>query len=270
MAAPRGASPPVIVADPAWVGCSPVPTKEHPCRAGAAGCGRVVGAMATHPTAHRVLLPALVLAVGAASPCLAKLAEEDFSTEDGSYPSGLVRSLADEFTDAIQLVVLHIRGEESGSVRVEYHKDGLFTHSPFADRAIATRKEDHKGGLFAVSFVDGKIGPPLGYPVEVTYRIDALEAVTLPATVLVLHAQARVSEAWLEELFAAVLDAETIIYRVGPKGRILRLSLPAEMPELVAEFRRRVVELAGAEESPPLAPLRGEEQPQLPCKHQSP
>ena len=39
-----------------------------------------------------------------------------------------------------------------------------------------------------------------------------------------------------------VLGAETIVYRIGSRGGVLRVSVPAELPELIAEFRRRVAE----------------------------
>ena len=55
-----------------------------------------------------------------------------------------------------------------------------------------------------------------------------------------------VPEVWVEELADMVLGAETIVYRIGSRGGVLRVSVPAEMPELVAEFRRRVAEAAMA------------------------
>ena len=62
--------------------------------------------MVTHPKAHHVLFLALVFGVGAASPCLARLAEEDFSTGETTTNlsgfAGIVRSYADDFTDAYQ------------------------------------------------------------------------------------------------------------------------------------------------------------------------
>ena len=209
--------------------------------------------MVTHPKGRRVAV-ALALAVGAASPCLAKLAEEDLSAGDGSAlvpPSGLVRSFADDFTDAIQLVILQLG---SGLIRVDYHIDGLFAvSSHFSDIPTATRREDHEGGLFAVSFFDGSMNDYYnrGTDVEVVFRVDSLEAVTLTGTWSWSHVQVLVSEAWVEELVDMVRGAETIIYRIGAQGRaqgdIRRISVPAEMPELVAEFRRRVAAVAGAE-----------------------
>ena len=51
-----------------------------------------------------------------------------------------------------------------------------------------------------------------------------------------------VPEVWVEELADMVLGAETIVYRIGSRGGVLRVSVPAELPELIAEFRRRVAE----------------------------
>ena len=84
--------------------------------------------------------------------------------------------------------------------------------------------------------------PDDGAAVEVVFRVDALEPVTLTGTWVARYknAQATVSEVWVEELADMVFGAETIIFRVGSRGEILRVPVPAEMPELVAEFRRRV------------------------------
>ena len=211
--------------------------------------------MVTHPKAHHVLFLALVFGVGAASPCLARLAEEDFSTGETTTNlsgfAGIVRSYADDFTDATQLVILQLsdkpsfRAEEA--VRVEYHKDGVFSINQYSTDAI--QQEDHEGGLFVVSFFD--INTPSrsdearsNKDVEVVFRVGALEAVTLTARTQNGRALVRVSEAWAEELLAnMVRGAETIVYRIGSRSRpIRRVSVPAKMPELVAEFWRRVAE----------------------------
>ncbi len=86
-----------------------------------------------------------------------------------------------------------------------------------------------------------------GTDVEVVFRVDSLEAVTLTGTWSWSHVQVLVSEAWVEALVDMVRGAETIIYRIGAQGDIHRLSVPAEMPEMVAEFRRRVAAVAGSE-----------------------
>ena len=188
--------------------------------------------MSTHSKCRHVAL-ALVLAVGAAPPCLAEGSAEDLWT---SGNIGGVRSFFDPFTDAHELTVLQLNTRSDSSL------------ADIVPEVFSVRVEYHEGGLFAVAF-RGRDTLPVstreGADVEVTYRIDAQEAVTLTAT-WSGYARLWVSEAWLEELSAAILGAETLIYRVGPKGDILRISVPVELPEVIAEFRRRIAEAAAA------------------------
>ena len=137
---------------------------------------------------------------------------------------GLVRSVADDFTDAYRSTVLLID---------------------------AVRLNHYSSGKFQIWFFDWEREyevPDDGATVKVVVRVDALEAVTLTASWWTKYevAWAVVSEVWVEELADMVLGAETIIYRIGSRGEVLRVSVPAEMPELVAEFRRRVAEAAMA------------------------
>ena len=203
--------------------------------------------MVTHPRARHVFFLALVIGVGSASPCFARLAEEDFSTGGRLIGisgiigfAGIVRSYADDFTDATQLVILQLRGSDlMDNVRVEYHKDGVFSITNSSIDAI--QQADHEGGLFVVSF---QTPIPSDGDVEVVFRVGALEAVTLTARTEKGRAIVRVSEAWAEELLANMArGAETIVYRVGSRGgAIRRVSVPVKVPELVAEFWRRVAE----------------------------
>ena len=175
--------------------------------------------MVTNPKGRRVAL-ALVLAVGSVAPCLAKVLGEDLSAGDG-----LVRSFADDFTDAYQNTFLLIDGEDGTGVRVNHFS----------------------GGEFQVYFFDQEREyelPDDGADVEVVFRVDSLEAVTLTASWWTRHdlAWVVVPEVWVEELADMVLGAETIVYRIGSRGGVLRVSVPAELPELIAEFRRRVAE----------------------------
>ena len=146
----------------------------------------------------------------------------------------------------------------AGYIHVGYHIDGLFDDSFHWRRSISTvtRVEDHEGRLFTVSFVDEYLASVYGGTdrLEVVFRVDSLEAVTLTGGRAHSGSRVRflVSETWVEELLDMVRDAETIIYRIGVQGKpshgqIFHFSVPAEMPELVAEFRRRVAAVAGAE-----------------------
>ena len=167
---------------------------------------------------RRVVL-ALVLAVGSVAPCLAKVSGEDFQAG-----SGVVRSFADDFTDAYQGTLLWIPGADGAGVHVD-HAAGPRLRIFFYDREREYELPDDRA------------------TVEVVFRIDALEAVTLTTTTWSTrnkNAGATVSEVWVEELADMVLGAETIIYRIGSEGEIRRVPVPAEMPELIAEFRHRV------------------------------
>ena len=179
--------------------------------------------MDTNPKGHRVAL-VLVLVLGAVAPCLATVLEEDLSVEDG-----FVRSFTDDFTDAYVKTILVLQGADGSAIRLDYLADGEIS----------------------VGFWDQKREyelPDDGAAVEVVFRVDALEPVTLTGTwsARYKNALATVSEVWVEELADMVFGAETIIFRVGSRGEILRVPVPAEMPELVAEFRRRVAEAAMA------------------------
>ena len=174
--------------------------------------------MVTNSIGRRVAL-FLVLAVGSVTPCLAKESGENFRVD-----GGLVRSSADDFTDAYQSSFLLITGED-GTVRLNHFS----------------------GGAFQVFFFDqGREYelPDDGADVEVVFRVDSLEAVTLTASWWTRHelAWVAVPEVWVEELADMVLGAETILYRIGSRGEVLRVHVPAELPELIAEFRRRVAE----------------------------
>ena len=176
--------------------------------------------MVTNPKGRRVVL-VLILAVGSVAPCLAEVLGEDLRAG-----GGLVSSFADDFTDAYTLTYLLIDGEEAGSaVRLNHLSDGGFSVS-FYDQ----------GREYAL--------PDDGAAVEVVFRVDSLEAVTLTASWWTRHdlAWVVVPEVWVEELADMVLGAETIVYRIGSRGGVLRVSVPAELPELIAEFRRRVAE----------------------------
>ena len=143
---------------------------------------------------------------------------------------GLVRSFADDFTDAYKSTFLLIDGEEAGSaVRLNHLSDGRFSVSFYDQEREYALPDD-------------------GAAVEVVFRVDSLEAVTLTASWWTKNdlAWVVVPEVWVEELADMVFGAETILYRIGSQGEILRVSVPAEMPELVAEFRRRVAEAAMA------------------------
>ena len=175
--------------------------------------------MVTNSIGRRVAL-VLVLAVGSVTPCLAKVSGEDFTVE-----GGLVRGFVDDFTDAYQSSFLLINGEDGANVRVNHLS----------------------GGEFQVTFFDQEREydlPDDGADVEVVFRVDSLEAVTLTASWWTRHnlAWVAVPEVWVEELADMVLGAETILYRIGSRGEVLRVRLPAELPEMIAEFQRRVAE----------------------------
>ena len=174
--------------------------------------------MVTHSKVHVVGL-SLVLAVGSVAPCLAKVLGEDFNAD-----GGLVRSFADDFTDAYHSTFLVIGGTDGGAIRVDHYASGAFSVD-FWDQQRQYELPDD------------------GAAVEIVFRVDALEAVTLTGTWSTRYKRAvtAVSEAWIEELADMVLGAETIIFRIGSKGEVRRVPVPAEMPELIAEFRRRVV-----------------------------
>ena len=174
--------------------------------------------MVTNPKGRRVAL-VLVLAVGSVAPCLAKVSGEDFRVE-----GGLVRSFADDFTDAYISTILLLHGADGATIRLDYIADGAVFYIGFWDRE---RLHDL---------------PDAEEAVEVVFRCDALEAVTLTAVWSTRNKRAStvVSEVWVEELADMVLGAETIIFRVGSQGEILRVPVPDELPEMVAEFRRRV------------------------------
>ena len=167
---------------------------------------------------------ALVLAVGSVAPCLANVSGEDFQVQ-----GGLVRSFADDFTDAYVSTILLLQGADDNAIRLDHSAKGEF-YVGFWD-------QDREYEL-----------PDDGAAVEVVFRVGAQEAVTLTGTWSTRYkrAGATVPEAWVNEQADMVFDAETIIFRIGPRGEILRISVPAEMPELIAEFRRRVAEAAMA------------------------
>lgn len=190
--------------------------------------------MVTNPIGRRVAL-VLVLAVGSVTPCLAKVSGEDFTVE-----GGLVRSFADDFTDAYISTLLLLSGADGATIRLDYIADGAFFYIGFWDRG--ERLHDLLNHEEAV---------------EVVFRCDALEAVTLTAVWSTRNKRAAtvVSEVWVEELADMVLGAETIIFRVGSQGEILRVPVPDELPEMVAEFRRRVAEATMAAQ--PTVRVRG-------------
>ena len=177
--------------------------------------------MNTTPKGRCVAL-SLVLALGSVAPCLAKVSGEDFEIE-----GGIVRSHVDDFTDAYSSTVLAFWGP-GGSITV--------THWP---------------GRFEIRFIDSDREyqvPDDKTSVEVVFRVDDLEAITLTATWWDQHelAWVEVSESWLLEMADMFRSAETILYRIGPRGDVLRFSVPPELPELIAEFRRRVAEAIAA------------------------
>ena len=164
------------------------------------------------------------MVLGAVAPCLATVLEEDLSVEDG-----FVRSFTDDFTDAYVKTILVLHGADGSAIRLDHSAKGEF-YVGFWD-------QDREYEL-----------PDDGAAVEVVFRVGAQEAVTLTGTWSTRYkrAGATVPEAWVNEQADMVFDAETIIFRIGPRGEILRISVPAEMPELIAEFRRRVAEAAMA------------------------
>ena len=179
--------------------------------------------MVTNPKGRRVAL-ALVLAVGSVAPCLAKVLGEDLSAGDS-----LVRSFADDFTDAYVSTILVFHGPDGTAIRLDYKANGTF-YVGFWD-------QNREHAL-----------PDDGAAVDIVFRVGALEAVTLTGnwSTRFKRAVAMVPEAWVKEQADMVLGAETIIFRIGSQGEIRRVPVPAEMPELVAEFRRRVAEAAMA------------------------
>ena len=162
--------------------------------------------------------------VGSVAPCLAKVLGEDLSAGDS-----LVRSFADDFTDAYISTLLLLQGPDGAAIRLDYIADGPFFYIGFW----------HRGGRLHNLLNHEKA-------VEVVFRCDALEAVTLTAVWSTRNKRAAtvVSEVWVEELADMVLGAEMIMASAsGRRERsfmsVCRLSCRRWSPSSGAEWPRR-------------------------------
>lgn len=154
----------------------------------------------------------------------ATIAGADVAGDDFEVANGFVRSWTDDFTDAYNGAILLLYGADRAAARIHHGSDGDFQFQLY-DR---DRGDDV---------------PDDGEDVEVTLRVDRHEPITLSA-----HWWEKEEMAWVDVLPEWVSDfeemlvgAERLVYRIGPRGDVLRISIPAEMAELIAEFRRRIV-----------------------------
>ena len=154
---------------------------------------------------------------------------EDYRVIDSAIGAfGTVRTFVDDFTDAYSGTTMLVDSrskdwERYAAVRVYHFDDGWF-----ALQLYDTEREHDI--------------PEDGAKVEVIFRIDDHEAVTLPAywSGRTSNATAEMGALLLGVFMNDIARAEEIIYRVGEDGDVLRVRVPPEMADLVTEFRRRI------------------------------
>lgn len=177
----------------------------------------------TEPSAARLLVAALALLLAAAVPVPAEVAGSDFQIDNG-----FVRSWADPFTDAYTGTILLLSGEDDAAARI-YHYGGV----EFSIQFFGEVSDDHEDDA----------------PVDVVWRIDGHDAYKWQAYWADGHTATRVANIDAVDAIAdRIIHARRLIYRIGEDGDVVRVRIPYEMPELVAEFRRRV---AASSQTPP-------------------
>ena len=77
---------------------------------------------------------------------------------------------------------------------------------------------------------------------EVTFRIGSSKAIVRNAIWMARYGAAFVvlDDVLATEIMAGLDDADTIIYRIGPRGDIFRVSIPKEIRTLIDEWLARV------------------------------
>ena len=166
---------------------------------------------------NTLALFALTLTITLASPVYAKVSGEDYRSENA-----LVRSFADDFTDAYGGSILLLDGDDSAA-RIYHLADGRFVLQFYDQERVHDIPSDEE-------------------EVEVVFRVDDQDAEHLTAfwSARNNNATAVVDPDFVDDLAASLIGATEIIYRVGDGGEILRIQVPLDMPALITDFERRV------------------------------
>ena len=164
----------------------------------------------------RCVIAGFLLAVAAAS------ATGRVEGEDLIVGRCMVRSFADDFTDALHSVILECTSETRGG----------------AARAVVW----FESGNLAFEFFDKEREydiPSNGENVSVAIRVDQHPAVELSGKWFTRDKLARTEFA--NSINYNVLgDAEAMIYRIGPNGVVHRIVLPDELAMAAEEFGKRI------------------------------
>lgn len=167
-------------------------------------------------TAWRRVAFAFVIAIVAAGSGGA----EEVAGSDFEIDNGFVRSWADPFTDAYGGTILLLSGDDGSAVRI-YH---------------------YGGGEFSIQFFGTAPDQEDSTPIGVIWRIDDFDAYAWDAQWSEDdgYASTRVTIGAVDAISDRIVYAARVIYRLGEDGDVQRVRIPYEMPELIAEFRRRV------------------------------
>ena len=188
--------------------------------------------MDTNPKGHRVALvpekyaiTGLLLALVVAS-AFPLVAEEGYLEVENCFST----SYADEFTDEITDAMLGCA--EPSAANYDDVRAGVFFGFKRGENYYLALLE--KGRINNV--------PDDGASVEVALRIGSHPAITRQAT---WNTQSEMAWMWvgadlIAKIRKEIVDADKVIYRIGPQGEVLTIPLSDQMTMLIDDFLPRV------------------------------